>query len=85
MGINAPPRELIPALSAGFQQQPCLYRQPSQCHEAFTHTISRPQRGQELSAVVVGAVRSPALQTGVGGGDCTPPPYSPGRMIDEEP
>jgi hypothetical protein len=30
---------------------------------------------------VVGAVLNPALQPGVGGGVCTPPPYSPGRMI----
>ena len=48
---------------------------------AFTHTISRPQRGHELSEVVVGAILNPALRGGVGGGICTPPPYSPGRLI----
>jgi hypothetical protein len=43
-----------------------LYRQASQCQDAFTHTISAPQRGHELSAVVVGAVRNPAWQLDVG-------------------
>jgi hypothetical protein len=44
------------------QQQPCLYRQAVQCHDALTQIISQPHRGQELSSVVVGPVRSPGLQ-----------------------
>ncbi len=44
------------------QQHPCLYRQAVQCHEALTQIISPPHRGQELSSVVVGRVRSPGLQ-----------------------
>jgi len=39
-----------------------LYRQAVQCHEALTQIISPPQRGQELSDVVLGTVRRPALQ-----------------------
>jgi hypothetical protein len=39
-----------------------LYRQAVQCHDAFTQIISLPQRGQELSSVVVGPVRSPGRQ-----------------------
>jgi hypothetical protein len=42
-----------------------LYRQSGQCHDAFTKIISPPQRGHELSAVVVGAERMPALQAGL--------------------
>jgi hypothetical protein len=36
-----------------------LYLQAVQCHDAFTQIISLPHRGQELSSVVVGPVRSP--------------------------
>jgi len=39
-----------------------LYRQAVQCQEAFTQIISPPQRGQELSAVVLAAMRRPAWQ-----------------------
>jgi hypothetical protein len=48
------------------QQQPSLYRQAVQCQEALTQIISPPQRGQELSDVVLAAVRTPALQRDVG-------------------
>ena len=44
------------------QQQPCLYRQAVQCHDALIQIISPPHRGQELSSVVVGPVRRPGLQ-----------------------
>jgi hypothetical protein len=43
-----------------------LYRHAVQCQEAFTQIISPPQRGQELSDVVLTAVRRPALQRDVG-------------------
>jgi len=43
------------------QQQPCLYRQAVQCHDALTQIISLPHRGHELSSVVVGPARSPGL------------------------
>jgi hypothetical protein len=43
-----------------------LYRQSVQCQEAFTQIISPPQRGQELSAVVLAAVRRPAWQRDTG-------------------
>jgi hypothetical protein len=39
-----------------------LYRQAVQCQEALTQIISPPQRGQELSDVVLAAVRRPVLQ-----------------------
>jgi hypothetical protein len=48
------------------QQQPSLYRQAVQCQEALTQVISPPQRGQELSDVVLAAVRTPALQRDAG-------------------
>jgi hypothetical protein len=43
-----------------------LYRQAAQCQEALTQIISAPQRGQELSNVVLAAVRRPALQRDAG-------------------
>jgi hypothetical protein len=43
-----------------------LYRQAVQCHEALTQIISPPQRGHELSDVVLAAVRRPAVQRDVG-------------------
>jgi hypothetical protein len=70
-GLTHPLPELFPALGTEnapqigmlqSQQQPCLYRQAVQCHDAFTQIISLPQRGQELSSVVVGPARSPGLQ-----------------------
>jgi hypothetical protein len=53
-------RRLIGILQS--QQQPSLYLQAVQCHDAFTQIISQPQRGQELSAVVDGWARSPGRQ-----------------------
>jgi hypothetical protein len=46
-----------------------LYRQLVQCQEAFTQIISAPQRGQELSDVVLAAVRRPVLQRDAGWAD----------------
>jgi hypothetical protein len=46
-----------------------LYRQAGQCQEALTQIISPPQRGQELSDVVLAAVRMPALQRDAGSTD----------------
>ncbi|HEV8156738.1 MAG TPA: hypothetical protein VGP67_14530 [Gaiellales bacterium] len=40
-----------------------------QCQEALTQIISPPQRGQELSDVVLAAVRRPALQRDGGGAE----------------
>jgi hypothetical protein len=48
------------------QQQPSLYRQAVQCQEALTQIISPPQRGQELSDVVLAPVRRPAVQRDAG-------------------
>lgn len=52
--------------SALNQQQPSLYRQVVQCQEALTQIISAPQRGQELSDMVLAAVRRPVLQPDAG-------------------
>jgi hypothetical protein len=43
-----------------------LYRQAVQCQDAVTQIISPPQRGHELSDVVLVAVRRPALQRDAG-------------------
>jgi hypothetical protein len=43
-----------------------LYRQAVQCQEALTQIISAPQRGHELSDVVLAALRRPALQRDAG-------------------
>jgi hypothetical protein len=46
-----------------------LYRQAVQCQDALTQIISPPQRGQELSDVVLAVVLRPALQRDVGWAD----------------
>ena len=73
--VNGAPATVIPGCTvlyaAGIRvllisSSPPLYRQAVQCQEALTQIISRPQRGQELSAVVLAAVRRPAWQRNAG-------------------
>jgi hypothetical protein len=73
--VNGVPATVIPGLPELYaaairalldQQQPCLYRQAVQCQEALTQIISPPQRGQELSDVVLAAVRRPEVQRDAG-------------------
>ena len=73
--VNGAPATVIPGCTvlyaAGIRallisSSPLLYRQAVQCQEALTQVISPPQRGHELSDVVLAAVRRPALQRDVG-------------------